>query len=369
MSRLRARVRAVAVAVVVGIPVTGCGIGLEQVPLPAPGVSADTYELTATFVNALNLPHRAKVRLAGGDIGEVTAMRAQDFHAVVTMEIDSSTRLPAGTTAELRSATPLGDVYIALAPPADAGPDTPPLRDRDSIPVGSTAAAATVEEALTTSALLVNGGAIRDLTKLVNGLGSAVGENGDNVAALVRESSALVATLSARSGEIRDALAATNRLTATMAAQESAITDSLSAAAPGLGVVSANTGQILDLVTALDRIIAQLARFPSVQGTDTRSTIADLNTLSDVFNQAALNPAADLELLNSMLVPLVKATSSTSAHADIDIAGVALGAVPDPGHAADPGLHAPGIADWAQMVGSLEYLLRRLYDRATGAGR
>ncbi|WP_040800905.1 MlaD family protein [Nocardia higoensis] len=369
MSRVRRGVQAVAVAVSVGLGAGACGVGLESVPLPAPGMSSDTYELTAVFVNALNLPHRAKVRLAGGDIGEVADMRASDFRAVVTLRIRSATRLPVGTTAELRSATPLGDVYIALTPPADAGPGARMLEDSDVIPVESTAAAATVEEALTTSALLVNGGAIRDLTTLVNNLGDAVGDDGDRVAALIQQSRDLIATLTARSGEITDALTATSRLTATLAAQDTAISESIAAAGPALGVVSANTGQLLQLVTEIDRITTQLARFPSVQGTDTRSMIADLNLLSDVFNQASLNPQADLNLVNSMLVPLIKATSSTSAHANINIEGVAVGAVGDPGHAADPGLHVPDLTDWAQMVGSLEYLLLRLQDRFGGGAR
>ncbi|MET7769475.1 MlaD family protein [Nocardia sp. NPDC005366] len=369
MTRTRRTVRAVAVAVLLVVPTTACGVGLDRVPLPAPGVASDTYELTATFANALNLPQRAKVRLAGGDIGEVTAMRARDFHAVVTMRIRSATRLPVGTTAELRSATPLGDVYVALTPPADAGSSTKALSDHDSISVESTAAAATVEETLTTSALLVNGGAIRDLTTIVNGLGAAVGDDADKVAALIQESSTLVSTLAARSEEIRDALAATSRLTATVAAQQSAIVDSVSAAAPALGVVSADTGQLLQLVAEIDRISAQLARFPSIQGTDTRSMIADLNILSDAFNRAALNPEADLNVVNALLAPLIKATSSTSAHANIDIAEVALGAVPDPGHAADPGMRPPDLTDWSYLVGSLEYLLRRLHERVVGAGR
>ncbi|HLS76739.1 MAG TPA: MlaD family protein [Nocardia sp.] len=365
----RKSLAAATVAVTLALGSTGCGIGLESVPLPAPGLSSDTYELTAVFVNALNLPDRAKVRLAGGDIGEVADMRAADFRAVVTLRIRAATRLPVGTTAELRSATPLGDVYIALTPPPDAGPQTSTLGDGDTIPVSATTAAATVEEALTTSAMLVNGGAIRDLTTLVNDLGNAVGEDGDRVAALIQQSRELIATLTARSGEITEALTATGRLTATLAAQDAAISESIAAAGPALEVVSADTAQLLRLVTEIDRITTQLARFPSVQGTDTRSVIADMNLLSDVFNQAALNPHADLNLVNSMLLPLIKATSSTSAHADISIEGVAVGPVDDPGHAADPGLRVPDLSDWAAMIGSLEFLLLRLQDRFGGGAR
>ena len=89
---------------------TGCAAGLDSVPLPSPGSSGPTYSLNAVFTDALNLPAKAKVRLYGADIGEVTSIDAQDFTAKVAMKIRKDVPLPVGSTAELRAATPLGDV-------------------------------------------------------------------------------------------------------------------------------------------------------------------------------------------------------------------------------------------------------------------
>ncbi|WP_155942107.1 MlaD family protein, partial [Mycobacteroides sp. CBMA 326] len=90
---------------------------LASLDLPAPGIGSDAYGLTARFVNALNLPDRAKVRVAGADVGEVESIEAQDYVAVVKLRIRRGVRLLAGSTAQLRSATPLGDVFVALEPP------------------------------------------------------------------------------------------------------------------------------------------------------------------------------------------------------------------------------------------------------------
>ena len=73
--------------------------------------------LTAVFSNALNLPASAKVKLAGADVGELESMVARNYTAVTTLRIMDGVRLPKGSTAELRSATPLGDVFVALKPP------------------------------------------------------------------------------------------------------------------------------------------------------------------------------------------------------------------------------------------------------------
>ncbi|MGK8506607.1 MlaD family protein [Nocardia asiatica] len=222
--RARGRgLRAAALGAVALAASTACSVGLEDLPLPAPGVGGARYTIHADFANALNLPDKAKVRLSGADVGQVTGMAVRDFTAVVTMSIERGVILPLGTRAELRTATPLGDVFVALTAPPDATQATPALRDGDRIAKDATAAAATIEELLTTAALLVNGGAIRNLTTLVNGLGQAVGDRGDRVGALIEQSTRVVRALAARSEDIRTTLAQIDELTRQVHAQRRTI--------------------------------------------------------------------------------------------------------------------------------------------------
>ena len=86
------------------------------------------YRLTAVFSNALNLPANAKVKLAGADVGELESMVAKNYTAVTTLRIMDGVRLPRGTTAELRSATPLGDVFVSVRPPSPVDPSSAPPR-------------------------------------------------------------------------------------------------------------------------------------------------------------------------------------------------------------------------------------------------
>lgn len=355
---------AVGLAAVLGV--SGCGVGLEQLPLPAPGASDATYTLTARFTNALNLPQGAKVRVLGADVGSVASMDAENFTAVVDLRIQSSTSLPVGTTAELRSATPLGDVFVALEPPPEGQDKKGELQNGDELTVDDTSSAATVEEVLATSALLVNGGAVRNLVKVVNGLGEAVGPDGRSVAHLVDQSTDLISTLSNRTGEINRAMRNTSNLAATLGARQKDLSDAISAAAPAVGALSANTGQVLDMVANVDRLTELIGQFPSIKGTDNRSTIADMNKLSYWFNAASLNPNANMNAVNSILAPLIKAASSTSAHANIDIQAIALGVVGDPNHKADPGMRVPDATDVINVIGSISYLLDKLYKQSTG---
>lgn len=212
---------------------SGCSTnGLASLPLPAPGMSGGSYGLKAIFTNILNLPSRAKVKLGGADIGEVDSMSTTNYTAVVTMRIRSDVEIPKGTTVELRTATPLGDVFVALKPPRPADPNAPLLRDGDTFGLESTTAAATVEAVLSSAAIIVNGGAVRNLTGTVNGLGRATGPNGAAFGDLIGKSNRLLGTLNARSSQLDSALRDTAELAAELDTRHQTIAELLTAGRP-----------------------------------------------------------------------------------------------------------------------------------------
>ncbi|MGE2729970.1 MlaD family protein [Mycolicibacterium vaccae] len=354
--------------ILVSAALTGCGAGVEDLPLPAPGLRGPSYELTAEFTNALNLPDRAKVRVGGADVGEVVGMSAQDYTAVVRLRILDRVRLPDGTTAELRSATPLGDVFVALTPPP-SGTSAAALADGDRIPRSATASAATVEQVLATTSLLVNGGVVRNLTRVLNGVGGALGSDGEGLTSLIRESRALVSSMAERSGEIRAMLAQTASLADDLNNRRDTINALLDSSGPALLTIADNTAAIVDLVNQLGAVTAQLRKLPAIQGTDTRSWVADLNTLSKAFNEVSTDPRVSMENLLRILPAALKVFGSNAAAADVDLQQVALGHIGDMNHFADPGFTGPKRANWDNMVGSIRFVLTQLGDRVWGPDR
>ena len=316
MPPIGAMARAGVVACLSVSMLSSCAVGLGQIPLPAPSPGERTYRITATFADALNLPAKAKVRLSGADVGDVESMAARNYTAVVTLRIASDVRIPLGTKAELRSATPLGDIFVSLTPPPDSVTEGPVLHPGDTIALDATASAASVEEVLTTASLLVNGGAIRNLTNVVNGMGRAVGGKGDDLGKFLEASTRLVQNLSDRSTAIKRALTRTGDLSATLAARQRSIDDAIAAAGPALGTLAGNTDHIIDLVARVHRITMQLAKFPSIRGEQTRSMMADLNRLSAELDAASTDPDASLDTFSKLFGPILKLTNSTSAHVD-----------------------------------------------------
>ena len=276
---------------------SGCATnGLASLPLPAPGLGSGGYTLTAVFANALNLPMNAKVKLAGADVGQVESMVARNYTAVTTLRIKDGVLLPRGSTAELRTATPLGDVFVSLRPPAQADPNAPMLHDGDTIGLDSTAAASTVESVLSSAAILVNGGTVRNFTNIINGVGKATGDNGHAFGELLRKTSQLLGTLDSRSGQMSTALTELSGLADELDAKDRTITELMAAAGPGTDALAANTTQLSDLAVQVGDTARLLARFPSIGGTDTsgRSIIRDLNTIAGAANDIAVSPDTSL---------------------------------------------------------------------------
>lgn len=355
----------VAVAALTAL-LTGCGVTLGSLPLPAPGSgSGDAITVTATFANALNLPMRAKVKLNGADIGLVESIRARDFTAEVTMRISADAPLYTDSSAQLRSATPLGDNFVALRPAPNRSADARRLHDGDKVGLAATTSAASVEDVLGSASLLVNGGAVRQLVTVANGAGSAVGRRGHKIAGLLEQSNTLLSRLNARSADIDTAMRNTSELAATLTARQQTLDEAISAAAPATAVVRDNTAQLADLIDTVARVTNQLNRFPSLQGTDSRSMIADLNSLSAALNAPILDPNLNGNAWTRVISILTKMSSGPNVEAVADIAQLAFGAVPDMNFPGDPMFHGADGTDWHAMVGSLRYqwnlLLSRIY--------
>ncbi|MFN6553007.1 MlaD family protein [Mycolicibacterium septicum] len=353
------------------LTISGCASeGLASLPLPAPGVGSGGYKLTAIFSNALNLPANAKVKLAGADVGELESMVASNYTAVTTLRIMDGVRLPRGTTAELRSATPLGDVFVSVRPPSPVDLNAPLLKDGDTIGLDSTRAAATVESLLGSAAILVNGGAVRNFTNIINGMGKATGDQGQAFGSLIAKTNHTLGTLNARSDQLSTAMTETSQLLRQIEDKNQTVSELMDAAGPATDTLAEHTTQIADLITQIGDTSAQLRKFPSIAGTDTsgRSVIADANKVAGAWNDVALSPDASLYALNRLMPPLVKATSGSGLSVRASIDRLILGSIPDIGFAGDPGLHGPKRYNWHQLVGSLQYTLLRLQERVVGRG-
>ena len=119
MTRRSMRAVCVLLATVAISLTAACSVDPTRLPVPGAYTPRDTYNIKIQFSSVLNLPARAKVDSGGVQIGVLDRVQLDGTTAVTYVEIAGDTKLPVNTRAELRQATPLGDIYIALLPPDD----------------------------------------------------------------------------------------------------------------------------------------------------------------------------------------------------------------------------------------------------------
>ncbi|MFE3229390.1 MlaD family protein [Nocardia sp. NPDC059228] len=152
---------------------SACGFDPSSVPVPGTRTAGRKYTMHIEFANVLNLPPGAKVIVNGVKVGDLESVRivepatgpSEQGYVVATVQLLDTVKLPTTTKAELRQATPLGDVHIALTtPPGDATGFYPA---DSTIPLAQTAQAPQVEDTLASISTFVGSGAINSIQDTV----------------------------------------------------------------------------------------------------------------------------------------------------------------------------------------------------------
>lgn len=152
----RVLLRLVVVLVIMTVVMAGCG-GTPRMPLLGQS-SGGTYEIEIEFASVLNIPDGAKVLFNGNQVGQLDSVSLGVTTATTRVSISNGVTLAANTTAELRQTTLLGDLYIALIPPAQ--PSSQSLRDGGRIPIAHTVPPDNVETVMVGLAQFISGGVV-----------------------------------------------------------------------------------------------------------------------------------------------------------------------------------------------------------------
>lgn len=244
--RLAAAFGAVLAAAVV---LTGCGPTMADLPLPGNGVAGDTIEIKIPFDEALNLAQGAAVRINGVDSGKVESVTAQDFHALATAKVRVDARMRSTATARLRYSTPLGELFVDVRNPASG----PLLRNGDTLDPRQTDVAPTVEDALSSASLLINGGGLNQLQTVTDELNQAIGGREQTVRQLLGRLDDFVTQANASRSDVDRALRAVASLSRTLDLNRRTIRSALTEIRPAARVLRQNTPGLARLLRALDR--------------------------------------------------------------------------------------------------------------------
>jgi len=287
MTKPASRARMLAAALAMTLALGGCGLPTLR-SLPAPNnVSGPTYTISAGFEDALNLPIGAKVKVNGAIIGEVTKIETKNFMALVTMRIRKDQPLPLETHAQIRFTTPLGELYVAMYPPAGHSDGNIAAGGRMS--ATQTTAAPTIEDAFAALSALINGGGLEQIGTIVTELNKTLSNNATPVRDLLKRLDSLIRNFNQHKNDFNRALDGMNRLTATFAGGNNVIDQALTTFPPAIHVLTAETDKLDSLlthVTALGNVVTSaLHRGTAAVLEDIDSARPVLTSLAGVRNE------------------------------------------------------------------------------------
>ncbi|QZT57737.1 virulence factor Mce family protein [Mycolicibacterium austroafricanum] len=294
-----------ALVAVMAAATSGCGWrGANSISLPGTeGGGSGSYTIQAQLPDVGNIQQNSRVRLGDVNVGTVTKIERQGWHAVLTMKLNGDVALPANTTAAIGQTSLLGSLHVELAAPKDAAPEGR-LHNGSVIPLSSGRAYPTTEQTLATLSLILNGGGIGQIQDITRSLSTAFAGREDDLRSLIEQVDIFIGNVKDQTHDIIAATDSLNRLVAQIAAQRPVLDKALRTIPRALAVLN---DQRDNLVYALD----QLGKFGALTADTVNQTrenlVKELNDVAPVLESLAnAGPAMVRSLSFLTTFPFVK---------------------------------------------------------------
>jgi phospholipid/cholesterol/gamma-HCH transport system substrate-binding protein len=230
-----------------------------------------------------NVEQNSRVRVGDVNVGTVTKIERQGWHALVTMTLNRDVELPANATAKVGQTSLLGSQHIELAPPQDVPPEGK-LREGSLIPLAASGAYPTTEQALAAVALLLNGGGLGNIQDITRALSTAFAGREDDLRSLIEQLDKAIGYLDDQKQDIIAASESLNNLIGQLAAQKPVVDKALRTIPDALAVLKDQRQNLAEALTQLGRFSALAA--DSVNQTK-EALVQELKDLGVVLQELA----------------------------------------------------------------------------------
>lgn len=273
------------VLIVAAFLLEGCGWrGLNSLPLPGTeGGGPGSFVIEAQLPDVNNIEPNSRVRVGDVNVGTVTTIQRQGWHALVTMRINGDVNLPANATAKMGQTSLLGSQHIELAAPTDIAPQGR-LQDGSLIPLRNSGAYPTTEQTLAAVSLLLNGGGVGQLQDVVETFSTALRGRDDDLRGLIEQLDTFVTYVDDQTGDIIDATDSLNRVVGIFADQRPVIDRALTTIPDALAVLR---DERHNLAEALDRLGEFSAVFADSVDQTKENLVEELKDLAPVLRSLA----------------------------------------------------------------------------------
>lgn len=260
------------------LAVSGCAaLNAENIPVRT-GVE-DGYRVTVFFPDALNLADGAQVKIDGARVGVVEDITTENFKARVDMSIDGDTRLPKGTVFRLRPTTALGELFVDII----RGDGKQEIKPGSVIDASHTRSAPTVEDALASASLLINGGSLSQIKTIVGEVNTSLEGRTGTVRDFLENSNRLVSTLNDSRTDLDGLFRAIAKTSAMLNAREAKINRAIKMTAPVSKLLARNSPKVTKLLSELNGMSKRVDRLVTRTRGDLEYTVAELGPVVDTL--------------------------------------------------------------------------------------
>jgi phospholipid/cholesterol/gamma-HCH transport system substrate-binding protein len=286
MTRIRLRHIAISLLIVLaGVGLSGCGWrGVNSVPLPGTeGGGPGSFVIQAQLPNVHNIEQNSRVRVGDVNVGTITKIERQGWHALVTMRLNGDVNLPANATAKVGQTSLLGRMHVELDPPTDAPPEGR-LRDGSLIPLSRGASYPSTEQTLAAISMLLNGGGVGQIQDITEAFSTAFAGREQDLRSLIEQLDRFVTDLNDQKDDIIAATESLNNLVGQFAAEKPVLDDALKTIPEALAVLNEEKDNIVQATHQLGEFLV-LGADVAINSKD--ALVAELEDLGPVLESLA----------------------------------------------------------------------------------
>lgn len=260
MGRRKCRATAITSVMLLAAVLSGCGWrGLNSFPLPGTqGRGPGAFTIQAEMPDVNNIQENSRVRVGDVNVGTVTKIERQGWHALLTIRLNGDVAMPANSTISVGQTSLLGSLHIELAQPTDVPPQGR-LHQGSLIPLSSGTAYPSTEQTLAAASLLLNGGGLGQVQDITKALSTAFAGREDDLRNLMTQLDTFISRVNDQTSDIIAATESLNRLVGKFAVQKPVVDKALDTIPHALTVLNRERDNLVEAVDQLGKFNALAA--------------------------------------------------------------------------------------------------------------
>lgn len=265
-----------------------------------------SYEIEAEFSDATGLLVGDVVKAAGVDVGRVSDIRLDDGLAIVTIELDEGTEIPADVTAHIRFRNLIGQRMITFV---QEGETSELLEAGDKILVADTDPAFDLTVLFNGLRPLIRSTSPRDINIVSTAVTRALEGRTSDVAAFLDHVAVISNTLASKDQQLDSLLKNVNVVAEDLAGRDVQLRATLADINDFFGDLEETRHELDEALVTLDDAAVRLRRLVKNNDENIRVELRDLATIVDAVDDKREDLRAAVRALPEMLVAVERVNS------------------------------------------------------------